>query len=152
MIIIRNNIFPFKGFMMMNICGLVFLRKDATPPAVHDLRHEAIHTVQQREIMLFAAFVSLVLCAVFSSWWYLLGVVLIPFLIYVAGFLAELVLPPYHGATNMRQLLNDAYYDNCFEREAYANEKKPDYWITRPMFAEVKYIMKNRRETNNAKT
>lgn len=139
--IIRNNIIPFKGFSMINLFGFVFLRDDVAEPSITDLRHEATHTVQQYEIIMLSGIVSLILCNIFGSWWYLFGVVAMPLAIYLLGFLVELVLPPYHSFRSIKQLFEDAYYDNCFEREAYSNESNPDYWITRPLFAEVKYIL-----------
>lgn len=46
--IIRNNIIPFPGFAAINICGLLFVRKNAViTPRV--LNHERIHTAQMRE-------------------------------------------------------------------------------------------------------
>jgi len=46
--IIRNSIIPFKGFAAMNVCGMLFVRKEAriTPTL---LRHEEIHTAQMKE-------------------------------------------------------------------------------------------------------
>ena len=41
--VIRNNIIPFKGYKLINIFGLIFVRKNATIRD-SDLNHEAIHT------------------------------------------------------------------------------------------------------------
>lgn len=49
MLIIRNNIIPFKGFSAMNICGVLFVRKDAIITD-RTLRHEKIHTKQIVEL------------------------------------------------------------------------------------------------------
>ena len=43
MIIIRNNIIPFKGFTAMNLFGLLFVRKDVTL-SEELINHEAIHS------------------------------------------------------------------------------------------------------------
>lgn len=117
---------------MLNILGVVFVREGAeiTPTR---LRHEAIHTAQQYEIMTLSALVALVLCNVWASWWYLLIVVVMPIAIYVLAWLIALALPPY----------DRAYRDTPFEREAYGNQYNTDYLVTRPPFAWLKFIKKN---------
>lgn len=133
----------------MNILGLVFSRKTENQITLREKRHEATHTIQQYEILALAAIISLVLCNIHASWWYLLGIVTIPFVIYIMGWLLEIIIPPYHNITlgfekgdsvktKLSKFLkmaikisNDAYRDNCFEREAYANENNPNYWIIR---------------------
>ena len=47
--IIYNNIIPFKGFSCINICGILFVRKDITVTDIL-LNHENIHTVQMKEL------------------------------------------------------------------------------------------------------
>lgn len=49
--IIRNNIIPFKGFAAINICGVLFVRKDVI---ITDkmIRHETIHTEQMKELLI----------------------------------------------------------------------------------------------------
>jgi len=43
--IIKNSIIPFKGFLAMNICGLLFVRKELFYKLTSiDINHEAIHT------------------------------------------------------------------------------------------------------------
>jgi len=43
--IIKNSIIPFKGFLAMNICGLLFVRKELFHKLTSiDINHEAIHT------------------------------------------------------------------------------------------------------------
>ena len=43
MIVIRNNIIPFKGYKCVNICGILFARKNAILD-VYVINHEKIHT------------------------------------------------------------------------------------------------------------
>lgn len=45
MIIIRNNIIPFKGYKCINICSILFVRKNAILDA-YTINHEKIHTKQ----------------------------------------------------------------------------------------------------------
>ena len=49
MIVIRNNIIPFKGFKCVNICGVLFVRKDAVLDDT-TYTHEKIHTQQMVEM------------------------------------------------------------------------------------------------------
>lgn len=127
--IITNKFIPFKGFGAMNILGLVFTRKKADEISITTKRHEQIHTMQQYEIMLASALVSLILCNIWASWWYLLVTIALPIALYVLVWLIELTLPPY----------DSAYKDSLFEREAFANELNRDYLVTRPLFAWAKY-------------
>lgn len=48
--IIRNNIIPFKGFRAINLCGLLFVRKEAVITKV-TINHEKIHSAQMREVL-----------------------------------------------------------------------------------------------------
>lgn len=50
MIEIRNTLIPFKGFKAINICGLLFIRKEAKMTEA-DLNHERIHTAQMKELL-----------------------------------------------------------------------------------------------------
>ena len=130
--IITNKFIPFKGFGAMNILGMVFTRYKAEELSDRTKRHEQIHTMQQYEIMLASALISLVLCNIWASWWYLLVTIALPIALYVLVWLIELALPPY----------NSAYKDSPFEREAFANDENVNYLVTRPLFAWVKYFLK----------
>ena len=134
--IIYNKFLPAKGFGLMNILGLVFSRIQKGAVSNSSIRHEAIHTAQQYEILALSALIALVLSNVYSSWWYLLIVVAMPIAIYILAWLIELALPPY----------NSAYKDSPFEREAYANQYNEEYLATRKLFAWVKYILWNRNK------
>lgn len=158
--IIENKIIPFPGYKLMNILGLVFSRVKEALISITEKRHEQTHTYQQYELLTIAAIVSLVFCNIYNSWWYLVGVVLCPFVIYVLGWLLEIVLPPYHNVqfgfedgdsiitkcrkvwSTICKVCHDAYRDNCFEREANANEHDEDYFVTRRWCAWVWYILK----------
>lgn len=43
--IVYNSIIPFKGFKIINLCGILFVRKGSEVRLV-DLNHEKIHTKQ----------------------------------------------------------------------------------------------------------
>ena len=48
--IIRNNYIPFKGFRAINLFGILFVRGNAIINE-RTIRHEAIHTVQMKEML-----------------------------------------------------------------------------------------------------
>ena len=132
--IIRNKYIPFGTFDAMNILGFLFVKED-TILDDEIINHEAIHTVQQYEIMTASALVALVMSNIFASWWYLLIVIAMPIAIYLLAWVVELLLPPY----------DSAYKDSPFEREAYRNQYDPEYLAKRPLFAWVSHILKNRK-------
>lgn len=51
MCIVKNNILPLKGFKAINICGIIFVRKNVQLKAV-DLNHEKIHSKQIFEMLI----------------------------------------------------------------------------------------------------
>lgn len=48
--IVYNNILPVKGFTAMNLFGIIFARNEYKPLARRIQNHEAIHTVQMKEM------------------------------------------------------------------------------------------------------
>lgn len=48
--IIRNNFLPFKGYKILNLFGILFVRKDAKVTE-YDINHENIHNAQMREML-----------------------------------------------------------------------------------------------------
>ena len=49
--VIYNKYIPFKGYTAINLCGLVFARKEFKPLSKITENHEAIHTAQMRELL-----------------------------------------------------------------------------------------------------
>ncbi len=49
--IIYNKYLPLKGFMAINLFGVVFARKECCPLPAKTTTHEAIHTAQMRELL-----------------------------------------------------------------------------------------------------
>lgn len=49
-IVVLNNLIPFKGYVAINILGIIFVRKDYKK-CISDnfIRHELIHTEQMKE-------------------------------------------------------------------------------------------------------
>ena len=50
MLIVRNNIIPFRGFKAINLFGILFCRKNANIGDV-TINHEKIHTKQMIELL-----------------------------------------------------------------------------------------------------
>lgn len=132
--IIRNKYIPFGTFDAMNILGFLFVKED-TKLDDELINHEAIHTVQQYEILALSALVALVASNLYASWWYLLIVVVMPITIYLLAWFIEAILPPY----------DSAYKDSPFEREAYLNQHDAMYLAKRPIGATLKYVLKKRK-------
>lgn len=130
--VIRNKFLPFDDFKVMNILGFLFVREEVeVSPTI--LRHEAIHTRQQYEIMVASAILFLWVVNTYSWLCYLLIIFAMPMVLYALAWLIELMRPPY----------NSAYKDTPFEREAYANQHNPNYLDSRPWFAWVRYVRKS---------
>ena len=112
MMVVTNSIIPFKGFVAINLFGIVFVRKDYEFRSVADyqrmLVHEGIHTKQMQELLYLPFYV-----------WYLLE------------WLVRLV---------MYRDRHKAYRDISFEREAYANQYNLDYNKERKRYAFIQYI------------
>ena len=51
MIIIYNRYIPFRRFNAINICGIVFARRENSRLTKKEKNHEFIHTLQQREML-----------------------------------------------------------------------------------------------------
>ena len=48
--VIKSSLIPFKGFMAINIFGIIVARKDCLPLSNRTLNHEAIHSKQINEL------------------------------------------------------------------------------------------------------
>lgn len=109
--IVYNRFIPFKGFLAINLFGVLFVRKkeDGSNLALSwkTVNHEAIHTEQMKE----------------------LGYVFF-YILYFIEQLFRVLLPPY----------STAYRDISFEREAYQNEDNPDYLKTRKHYSWIHYL------------
>jgi len=103
------------------------------------VNHEKIHWKQQTEMIVAGSIISiltvgiLMLCNIFS--WWLLMLILFPFLFFYIWYLIEwalkAILPP-----------KGAYIDLSTEREAYLYEQDLTYLNRRKHFTWMKYIFK----------
>ena len=101
--IIRQNILPPKGFLAINLFGLLFCKKDAK---INDVivNHESIHTSQMKE-MLYIPF----------------------YLWYVIEWLIKLL---FKGNAYRNISFEREAYDNQYNLN-YLKERKRDNWIKR---------------------
>lgn len=49
--VIYNNIIPFKGFVAINLFGVLFARKEYKDISPFTINHEKIHTAQMKELL-----------------------------------------------------------------------------------------------------
>ena len=68
--IIRNNVIPFPGFKAINLCGVLFVRKNAIITE-ETINHERIHTAQMKElgyVLFYILYISEYLYNLMSCW------------------------------------------------------------------------------------
>ena len=49
--VIYNKFIPIKGFVAINLFGVVFARKEHKPLSIMAINHEDIHTAQMKELL-----------------------------------------------------------------------------------------------------
>lgn len=60
--IIYNSFIPFKGFVAMNICGILFVRNEHKDKLDNKtINHEEIHTAQYKELLYVGFFILYIL-------------------------------------------------------------------------------------------
>ena len=109
--VIYNSIIPFKGYMAINLFGVLFVRKEYKGAIDDiDLNHEAIHTEQIKEL--------------FFIFFYI---------IYVLEWLYRLLF-------TKDRFSHMAYRNISFEKEAYNNESNLNYLQNRKSFAQWRVV------------
>lgn len=131
--IIRNSLIPLGETQLMTVYFLLFSKVNKI--SRKNMNHERIHERQHFELLSVSVIIigSLSAFGFLSAWW-ILSSLLVPFVLYVASWLIQLAIPPY----------NSAYRDQCFEQEAYDNQRNLLYgsqWY-RHLFGWVKYMWK----------
>lgn len=130
--IIYNKYIPLKGFTMLNLFGVLFVRSDINyTPSEVGINHERIHTAQIIECAILSM-MAIIVCAACSlvSWWWLLTTPFSFYIAYVLSWVVQVILPPY----------DKAYLDIAFECEAKDNAAYLDYISSRVPFSWLKYI------------
>ena len=129
MIIIKNNIIPFKGYKAINIFGVIFTKETLDDKSKN---HEKIHTQQIIEMGVFGFIVMFIYALFFgfSFWWTLLGASAF----YVWYCIEYLFVRFFHKKQY------NAYYDISLEEEAHKNDENLQYIEYRKEFAWMKYL------------
>ena len=131
MIVIRNNLIPFRGYSAITIWPFIFVRKNAWYSNDID-RHESIHGRQQIEMLLVGMMLAAALAAVGSGWWSLLALPLF-YLWYGVEYIIRLCITRDHDR---------AYSTISFEQEAYTHERDQDYLNHRRPYAWLRYVFR----------
>lgn len=107
MIVIYNKLIPFKGFMAINLFGIVFVRSEFKDLQDDDfqrmLRHEAIHSAQMREMLYIGFYI-----------WYLIEWIIKLFK---------------YGKNAYSQLLHEKEAYNNMDNLAYLKTRKHYAWL-----------------------
>lgn len=118
--IVYNRFLPFRGYSVINLFGVLFVRKNPdgsiTEPTEVTLNHERIHTAQMKELL----FVGFYL-------WYGLEYLFIRLL-------------------HRKQVC--AYMDVSFEEEAHGNECNLNYLQSRRHFAWTEHLRSRSNHTD----
>jgi hypothetical protein len=135
LIIIRNKIFPFKGYKAMCVYPFLFVRKDAKHFGDIDRNHEMIHARQQLEMSTFISVLlfCLALVGCFSMWWVLIS----PFG-YYALYLTEYIIRILCSGFRAKV----AYRSISYEQEAYSHQNDMIYLKRRTPFASVLFLFR----------
>jgi hypothetical protein len=137
--IIRNRLIPFGSFLAINLCGLIFVRKDyAFTPT--DLNHERIHTRQQLELLFLPFFLLYLLEWLFRLIQIFFNPNLNPNPNHSPLTLNPNPSPPRGEPERGFNPFLRAYYRISFEREAYLHQSDSDYLRHRPFFAWLRYL------------
>jgi hypothetical protein len=117
--IIYNRLIPFKGYVAINLFGIIFVRKEYKAIIENNyfkksvlLNHELVHTAQYKELL------------------------------YV--FYLPLYLLNYFINLFVHLSFKKAYRNVCFEKEAYTKEYDDYYLERRHRFAWFSYILNSK--------
>ena len=115
--ILLNSVIPFKGFLCINLFGILFVRKEYSSKLEDEnfkkkvINHESIHTAQMKD---------------FCKWLPIGG--LIYYAIYILEWLFRVLF--------VHPFSHKAYRSISFEVEAYVNENNLEYLGTRKRFSQ----------------
>lgn len=111
--IIYNNIIPFKGFIAINLFGVIFTRKkyktylNNSNGFNHVINHELIHTAEMKELLYIGFYI-----------WYLI----------------EWIIRLFANIKHLKK----AYYQIKFEKEAYKHQYDKNYLKTRKHYSWIR--------------
>jgi len=136
--IVKNDIFPFEGFLAMTIWPIVFVRNGYNFDKI-DERHEMIHGEQQKEMIPIGIALAVILFLLGCGWWSLLALP-VYLILYVGEWLVRVMLLGFKGEWYHS---HKAYRAISFEQEAYFFETDSGYLSRRPHFVWVRYLFKD---------
>ena len=118
MIIVRSKWFPKKKYIAFAFFYFIFVRR-GTKLTDNVIRHETIHWRQEVELLF-----------IFN------------YLLYSLEYLIRIIAECRKGGRlwPTRKMVDTAYRNISFEREAYGNEHNKDYLRTRKPYSWIKYI------------
>lgn len=137
--IIINKFIPFKGFLCINLFGVLFTRYslDKISPLV--INHEGIHTKQYLEFTIASAIIFGLLVMLGLSPLYLLMIPIAYYVWYVLEWFLRLLIQLatlFKADTGKYKAhLHQAYRNVLFEQEAYKFQNDLDYLHRRKLFA-----------------
>lgn len=125
----KNNYFPFGRYSSINICGILFTKRDNVSEIT--INHEKIHSKQIFELLV-----------IFFYLWYVIEwfIRFIP----MRGFKSYWQKSNKKGLFKLMYVLGEishnAYRKIGFEKEAYSNQFNFNYLNTRSKYKFIKYI------------
>lgn len=122
--IIYNKLIPFKGFIAINLFGILFARNEYKNRLTHlTITHETIHTEQILDFVFGCKALQLIGGIIF-------------YILYLTEWLIKLIISAFtFGKVR-------AYRSISFEQEAFNNQREKNYPTTRKRFAWLKYIFR----------
>lgn len=122
--VVYNNLIPFKGFIAINIFGILFVRETYRDKLLRTTyTHESIHTEQMLDF-------------VFG----LKPLLIIGGIIFYILYLIEWIIKLLVSAFTLGKI--NAYRSISFEQEAFNNQREKNYPQTRKRFGWIKYMFK----------
>lgn len=130
-IIVKNSLFPFPGYIAMTVWPFIFVRKKAAARygAAAD-NHERIHAAQQVEMLVAGIFLGLAAFLSGLGFW-ALAFLPVFFLWYAVEWACRFI--QYRDTKK-------AYRNIAFEREAYRNEGDTEYLHQRKLFSWISHL------------
>lgn len=116
--IIYNSIIPFQGYAFINICGILFGRKEYKNKINEKvINHESIHSEQMKE----------------------LGYIFF-YIFYLLEWIIKIPFSWFYKQPSGKYITKVAYHSISFEQEAFYNENDYDYLNERKRYNWIKRI------------
>ena len=145
--IFYNNVIAklilWKGFSSIMLFGFILTKKKKGELTEASIRHEKIHQCQYIECTLSGLLLFIFPAVCFSFWWIVLAP-LFYYIIYVMGWLLNIILlKTTEECTSLKESSDKAYYMIAMEQEAYKNQSNDTYLSGRRWFAWMDYLIES---------